>query len=81
MPRPTLKTLQATVSEQEATILRLRGENSLLLARLAAMRKRKHPLSSPSAALARLGAPMEVANAFMGRRRSRIPLPKARSRG
>ena len=35
MPRPTVKSLQVTVAEQEATILRLRSENSQLLARLA----------------------------------------------
>ena len=36
-----LKVLEATVQEQEATILHLRTENSVLLAKLAAKRRRK----------------------------------------
>lgn len=103
MPRPTVKSLQVTVAEQEATILRLRSENSQLLARLASMRKTWRPrgkvtLSTRTVAqlmgdkararkcriasgLAQLGVQSQVSDAFIGRRRSRIPLPKAPAHG
>jgi hypothetical protein len=103
MPRPTIAALQATVAEQEATILRLRSENSQLLAKLASMRKTWRPrgkvvLSTRTVAqlvgdkararkrriasgLAALGVQSQVASAFIGRRRTRIPLPKAPAHG